>query len=253
MTKGKLSTSAQPSLAEQSRTLMHVERIGTLATHSTRQPGFPFTSLMPYGSDPSGQPTFFISRLAVHTQNLERNARASLLVSRTCAPGDALRRARVTLLGHVTRVIDDGSVRDDYLQRHPETHEWLAFSDFGFYRMEVVDAYYVAGFGDMGWMSVESYKNAQPDPLADHIAGIIEHMNADHSEALVLYCRAFAEVDAEVAVMEDVDRLGVRVRARVGEEEHDLRINFLREARTPQQARAVLVEMVAQARQKLGE
>jgi putative heme iron utilization protein len=207
---------------------------------------------MPYGSDASGQPTFFISRLAVHTQNLERNARASLLVSRSAMAGDALRAARVTLLGHATRVIDDGSVRDDYLRRHPETRQWIGFSDFGFYRMEIVDAYFVAGFGDMGWISAETYKNAQPDPLADDAAAIIQHMNADHADALALYCRAFAEVGADKAVMYDVDRLGIRVRARVGEETQDLRINFLREARTQQQARAVLVEMVGQARHKLG-
>lgn len=232
---------------------MYIERVGTLATHSTRHAGFPFASLMPYGSDSSGQPTFFISRLAVHTQNLERNSRASLLIGRTGGPGEALRSPRLSLVGNVTRVIDDGSVRDDYVERHPETQQWLGFSDFGFYRMEVLDVYYVGGFGDMGWFSADDYRRAQPDPLAKHRSGIIDHMNADHTDALVLYCRAYADVDAESAVMEDVDHLGLRVHARdTSGEEHDVRIGFLREARTPQEARAVLVEMVRHARQKLG-
>jgi putative heme iron utilization protein len=247
----KADPGAQPSLAEQARTLVHRARVGTLSTNSTRHRGFPFGSVMPYGCDAAAQPTFLISRLAVHTQNLDRNARASLLVCRSMAPDEALRSPRLTLLGHVTRVIDDGSVRDDYLERHPHARAWLAFGDFGFYRMEIVDAYYVAGFGEMGWISADDYRQAKPDPLADHAEGIIAHMNADHADALVLYCRAYAGIEAESAVMEDVDRLGICVRAKVGDERQDLRINFLRQARTPMEARAVLVEMVRDARASL--
>lgn len=251
MTTRKADPSAQPTLAERARTLVHRARVGTLSTNSTRHRGFPFGSLTPYGCDAAGQPTFLISRLAVHTQNLDRNARASLLVNRSVAPAEALRSPRLTLLGHVTHVIDDGSVRDDYLERHPDAREWLSFSDFGFYRMEVVDAYYVAGFGEMGWVAADDYRQAKPDPLADHAEGIIAHMNADHADALKLYCRAYAGVEVDSAVMEDVDRLGFRLRAKVGEEQRDLRINFLRQARTPMEARAVLVEMVRDARSTL--
>lgn len=206
---------------------------------------------MPYGCDAAGQPTFFISRLAVHTQNLDRNARASLLVARPCPPEEALRSPRLTLQGHVARVVDDGSVREDYLDRHPDTREWLGFGDFGFYRMEVIDVYYVAGFGEMGWIAADEYRKAKPDPLADHVAAILAHMNADHADALTLYCRAYTEVEAETATMEDIDQLGFRVRARHADECHDLRINFPRRVRTPSQARAVLVEMVRDARSTL--
>lgn len=244
----KADPNALPTLAEQARTLVHRARVGTLSTNSTRHRGFPFGSVTPYGCDSAGQPTLLISRLAVHAQNLDRNGRASLLISRIVAAEDALRSPRLTLLGHVARVIDDGSVRGDYLERHPDARAWMDFADFGFYRMEVVDAYYVAGFGEMGWLSADDYRQAKADPLVDHADGIIAHMNADHAEALVLYCRAYAGVEAESAVMEDVDRLGIRVRAKVGEEQQDLRINFLRPARTPKEARTVLVEMVREAR-----
>jgi putative heme iron utilization protein len=241
----------EPTLAQRSRTLIHRARVGTLATHSTRHKGFPFASITPYGCDATGQPTFLISRLAVHTQNLERNARASLLVALAPSGEDSLRSPRLTLLGHVARVVDDGSVRDDYLARHPDARAWSGFGDFGFYRMEVVDVYYVDGFGEMGWVPADDYRQAQADPLADHAAAIIAHMNADHADALVLYCRAFAGVEAQSATMEDVDHLGFRVYARVGDESQDLRIAFSRPASTPKDARAVLVEMVREARSKL--
>jgi len=241
----------EPTLAERARSLIHRSRIGALATHSKRHRGFPFASVMPYGCDSTGQPTFLISRLAVHTQNLDRNARASLLVMQAPASEDSLRSPRLTLLGHVARVIDDGSVRDDYLDRHPSARDWSSFGDFGFYRMEVVDAYYVAGFGEMGWVSADDYRKAKPDPLADHAEAIIAHMNADHADSLALYCRAFAGVEADSALMEDVDYLGFRVCAKVGDERHDLRIRFPRPARTPKEARTVLVDMSRDARAAL--
>jgi putative heme iron utilization protein len=174
-----------------------------------------------------------------------------LLVTQGSVAESSLRSPRLTLLGHVARVIDDGSVREDYLERHPDTREWLSFGDFGFYRMEVVEAYYVAGFGDMGWVAADDYRKAKPDPLADHVTAILAHMNADHADALVLYCRAYAGIEPESATMEDVDQLGFRVRARLAEEWQDLRINFPRRARTPKQARTVLVEMVRDARATL--
>src|SRR5450755_3999771 len=71
----------EPSFAERARTLMHSGRIGSLSTLSRKQPGFPFGSLMPYGLDGQGRPIFLISTMAMHTQNLEADPRASLFLS----------------------------------------------------------------------------------------------------------------------------------------------------------------------------
>lgn len=57
----------EPPFAERVRTLLHVGRTGTLATHSRKRTGFPFASIMPYGLDATGQPTFLISSMAMHT------------------------------------------------------------------------------------------------------------------------------------------------------------------------------------------
>src|SRR5271166_4881201 len=84
----------EPSFAERARTLMHLGRIGTLSTQSRKQPGFPFGSLMPYALDGQGRPVFLISTMAMHTQNLQADPRASLLVTEPGASGDPLRRRR---------------------------------------------------------------------------------------------------------------------------------------------------------------
>jgi putative heme iron utilization protein len=123
------------------------------------------------------------------------------------------------------------------------------FEDFSFYRMDVVDVYYVGGFGVMGWVSESEYSQARPDPLADSSAEIIEHMNADHKDALILLARAFAGMESQEAVMTSVDRLGFHVRLKTKDGVRGARVAFQREVRNPGDTRKVLVEMVQQARQ----
>ena len=221
-----------------------------LSTHSQKMSGFPFGSVAPYGLDPKGRPIFLLSTLALHTKNLAADRRASLLVTQRQAGADPLSVARVTLVGEVDHLpeADTEPVRENYLERHPTARRWVDFEDFGFFRMDLKGLYYVAGFGSMGWVEAPAYMQASPDPLADSAAGILAHMNADHADALLLYCKVFARAPAEQARMTAVDRLGVRISATAGGETHDLRINFPAAVCTPVEVRKVLVEMLRQAR-----
>jgi heme iron utilization protein len=242
----------EPSFAERARTLMYMGRIGSLSTLSRKQPGFPFGSVMPYGLDARGRPIFLISTMAMHTQNLQADARASLLVTQDDGGGDPLGASRVTLVGNASRIpeAEVADARGLYLARYANSKYWVDFEDFSFYRMDVVDIYYVGGFGVMGWVSASDYDRSQPDPLADSMAGIIQHMNADHSDALVLLARKFAGVESQEATMTAVDRLGFHVRVKTQEGMRGARIAFLREVRDSGETRKVLVEMVQQARSK---
>jgi heme iron utilization protein len=242
---------AEPSFAERARTLMYVGRIGSLSTHSRKQAGFPFGSVMPYGLDDRGRPIFLISTMAMHTQNLQADPRASLLVTQPDASGDPLGASRITLLGNVMQVLETDLVeaRKLYLDRHANSKYWVDFKDFSFYRMDVVDVYYVGGFGVMGWVAASDYDRAQPDPLTDAAAGILQHMNSHHSDTLIQLARKFAGIESQEAEMTSVDRLGFHVRLKAEEGMRGARIAFLREVRSPAEARAVLVEMTQQARQ----
>jgi putative heme iron utilization protein len=111
-----------------------------------------------------------------------------------------------------------------------------------------VDVYYVGGFGVMGWVSASEYDLSQPDPLADSMAEIIQHMNADHKDTLVLLAQEFAGIESQEATMTAVDRLGFHLRLRVQDGMHGARIAFLREVCNPTETRRVLVEMAQQAR-----
>lgn len=240
----------EPSFAERARTLLHVARMGMLSTHSRKQPGFPFGSIMPYGLDAQGRPIFLISSMAMHTQNLVADPRASLLVAQPDPGGDPLGASRVTLLGNTARVpeSDAAEVRSLYLARHENSKYWVDFEDFAFYRMEVIDLYYVGGFGVMGWVEPPQYVGAHPDPLSDDAPGILEHMNADHRDALLLLAKGFAGIEAQEATMTSVDRLGFTLRLKTPERIRGARIAFLREVSTPGETRKVLIEMVQQVR-----
>jgi putative heme iron utilization protein len=207
---------------------------------------------MPYGLDERGRPVFLISTMAMHTHNLLTDPRASLLVTQPDASGDPLGASRVTLLGNVlvVRGPEVAELRKLYLARYENSKYWVDYEDFSFYRMDVVDVYYVGGFGVMGWIPAADYESALPDPLADAAAGIMQHMNSDHKEAIVLLARVFAGIESQEAAITSIDRLGFHVRLKTQEGVRGGRIAFMREVSSPAETRNVLVEMVQRARQQ---
>lgn len=237
----------EPSLGERARTLASIGLIGSLSTHSHKFPEFPFGSMLPYATDQLGRPIFFISSMAMHTQNLRHNPHASLLITQPDVTGDPLGAARLTLLGEAAETPAE-EVRELYLSRYENAKFWQDYSDFAYYRLEVSAVYFIGGFGVMGWVPPVDYASAPPDPLAQAAPGIIRHMNDDHSEALRLIARRFAGEDSEEAAITAVDRLGFHLRLKSGDRIHGRRLAFLREVKNTEDARAVLVEMVRQAR-----
>jgi len=157
---------SEPSFSERARTLVYTGRIGSLSTISRKQPGFPFGSVMPYALDASGRPSFLISTMAMHTQNLHADSRASLLITQPDASGDPLGASRVTVMGNVSLIREPkvADARHLYLERYANSKYWVDFEDFSFYHMDLLDVYYVGGFGVMGWVAASDYLQAKPDP-----------------------------------------------------------------------------------------
>jgi putative heme iron utilization protein len=239
----------EPTHAERVRTLVSLSSVATLSTLSRKHAGFPFGSLMPYALDHDGRPILLISKMAMHTQNLKIDPRASLFVTQASADGDPLGAARATLVGGAEPVPGDevAFAREQYLVRHENSRYWVDFADFSFFRLQPIDLYYVGGFGVMGWVDAQEYEQALPDPLAEAAPGILAHMNADHVDSMILLARTHARLEATKATMTSVDRLGFSLRLETVEGMKRARINFLREVATPQETRKVLVEMVRQA------
>jgi putative heme iron utilization protein len=240
-----------PSHAERARTLAARIGTGTLCTLAVEPEGYPYGSFVTVALD-AGDPVFLISSLAEHTRNLERDHRASLLVAEGGAD-DPLANGRVTMLGPCTRIDGDaGSARAAFLAAHPNAAYYADFRDFGFWKLRVTAIRYIGGYGRMSWIDQSDWQAAEPDPLAASAAGIVTHMNADHADAIVLYCKAFSKAtDITSATMTGVDRYGFEMSALTREGPRPVRLAFPRPVATPAEARAALIAMVKDAKRLL--
>jgi putative heme iron utilization protein len=251
---------ATPTHAERARTLVAQLATGTLATVAREPAGHPYASFVTFaldegsaepGGGASGSPVLLVSELAEHTRNLRGDERASLMVAENVRE-DPLANGRVTLLGHCRPVAaGDATARDAYLARFPNAAYYADYRDFAFWRLAVESARYIGGYGRMSWVTAEEWAAARPDPLAPHAAAIVEHMNADHGDAMATLCRAFSRATAaESVVMTAIDRYGFEMSVATPEGRRPVRLAFATPVTTPQEARRSLVEMVAAARQR---
>ena len=142
-----------PALSDVARQLLTEADAGVLATHSQGHEGFPFSSLVQFALDDSGQPIFLMSGLAEHTKNVRGNPKASLFV-RDLKSGEPQATARVTMLGEIQLLPEDEipTARDHFMARHPQAALWAGLGDFRWFRMAPTATYVVAGFGQMGWI-----------------------------------------------------------------------------------------------------
>ena len=243
----------EPSHAERAKTLVCLQSSGSLSTLSRKQPGWPFGSVMPYGLDDEGRPVFLISTMAMHTQNLLGDARASLLVTPPQSRSDPLGAARVTLMGTVTKVAKEEAVevRELYLARHADASYWVDFQDFGFFRMALADIYFVGGFGSMGWVMPDDYARAAVDPLADEASNLIHEINTKQAATLLLLARVFGNVEAQQATVTALDRLGFHLRITTPGRMQGGRVAFTNPVGNASEVRAGLAGLADQAKSGL--
>ena len=136
--------------AENIFTTAQVASLGT-----TAEDGSPFVSLVTVAANQQ-RATMLLSGLAVHTKNLERDPRCSLLlVEPGGESGNPLEGARLTLSGSVSKLAreQDGDSRQVFLTQHPSAAMYADFGDFAFYDFEIDSAYLVAGFGKIQKMT----------------------------------------------------------------------------------------------------
>jgi len=168
------------------RKLMREGRSGALATLMP-DTGDPYCSLVNVATAVDGSPLLLISKLAIHTRNINTDARVSLMLDER-KDGDPLQGARVMLMGRA-RITTDAADRRRYLAAQPEAELFADFADFAFYRIEISRAHLVAGFGrivDLQPQDLLVDLTGADDLLAAQ-ADAVAHMNADHADACRLY------------------------------------------------------------------
>ncbi len=237
------------SLSIEAKKFLRTTRSGILSTHSTKFNGYPFGSVAPFVLDHDTQPVLLISSIAEHTKNIIANPKVSLLVFG--GDDDLQANARLTLLGEANKInIEDTNLRARYLRYFPQATSYFDMHDFAFYRIQIQQARYIGGFGKMNWMSSDELLTsiAPVSPLANQEADIIEHMNADHEDSLISYCKYFHEIEATHAQMVGIDCDGFDVAAMVNKHPITLRFNLEQQIYDAQSARVALVSLSKVAR-----
>ena len=195
--------------ARQARELFRTLRSGVLSSHSTKLPGYPYGSALPYATDHGGRPVLLISHLAEHTHNVEADARASFLVA-DLGP-DVQTSARATLLGNARQVVD-AALEERYLRFFPEHARYLEIGGFAFWTIEPLQLRFIEGFGSQHWIATDAYL-ARAEEIARIEASVLEHMNQDHRDALFAYCAHAHAMTPEHAEMIGFDCDGFDIRA----------------------------------------
>jgi putative heme iron utilization protein len=206
----------------------------------------PYASLITVATDAAGAPTFLISTLAKHTQNLLADPRASILFDGTGAAGDPLQGARVTLVGTAEKT-DDEAVRRRFLARHVDAEFYAGFPDFAFWRLKVEGGHYIGGFGRIVDLIPDELL-VDTEGAGELLAaepGIIEHMNADHREAIRLYATRLAGGTEGVWRMSGIDPEGCDLIS----EGDARRVLFGAAIKTAAEARKELVRLADAARE----
>ena len=176
---------ADAAPSQQARAVARACRTATLATAMADGSGAPYASLVLVAFDLDATPLLLVSTLAEHTKNIAANPHVSLLCDGTAGFAEPLTGPRVTLMGRAEQT-EAPRHRARFLNRHPAAALYADFRDFAFYRIAVVRAHIVAGFGRIHWF--EDYLYAGDHAvLADAEAGILDHMNTDHADAVQLY------------------------------------------------------------------
>jgi heme iron utilization protein len=227
--------------------LLRSIRAGALATLD-RAGGFPFASLVTVATDHDGSPLLLMSGLSAHTRNLEQDSRASILLAQA-GKGDPLAHPRLTVIGRAARTAGD-QVRRRFLARHPKAQLYAGFGDFSFWRIEIAGAHLNGGFARAMDLSSDQVRTdlSRAEELVEAEASAIEHMNADHREALALYAVGLAGAPKAQWRATGLDPEGIDLAAG----DRTVRVRFDQRITGAGQLRRVLKELADRARSRAG-
>jgi putative heme iron utilization protein len=234
------------------RTLLRTARYGALAVLEPGT-GAPLASRVAVATDLDGTPLILVSALSEHTAAILADPRCSLLVGEP-GKGDPLAHPRISLRCLARRLdpgaADHARAARRYLNRHPKAKLYAGFADFAFFRLAVERASLNGGFG-------KAYQLTRADLIAGHPANeelaeaeqpAIDHMNADHHDAVDVYARAFAKAGDRGWTITGIDAEGLDIA--LGDDSR--RIFFDAPLAGAADLRRVLVALATQGRKVIG-
>lgn len=235
--------------AEEARTLAANSSHAALATLSSD--GEPWASMIAYALLPDGSPVLCVSTLAEHGRNLHRDQRASLMIAQSDIVADPLANGRVTLSGVAELAEGDlaEEARAAYVARIPAANVYAGFGDFSIWVLRVDRVRWVGGYGRMDSATADSFRAAEPDPLAPIAADAVRDLNADRADALLEIATGLAgHPDANAARCTGVDRYGLWLDVETPRGRGPARVGFGESIETTESLPTAVASLIRDAR-----
>ncbi len=209
----------------------------------------PYASLVMVAADLDASPLLFLSTLAVHSRNLERDPRMALLLDGTEGLENPLAGERATLLGVCERT-SCPRLRSRYLRYHPDAARYADFADFHLCRLRLERAHLVAGFGRIAWVPAPAVllSEAITRDLLRREEALLGELEREQTDNLQLLAAAAGATPGGWRPI-GLDPEGLDL-ARGRER---LRIPFPATVADPEQLRAALVDLVRGGRRRTAE
>ncbi|MCP4234529.1 MAG: DUF2470 domain-containing protein [Aestuariibacter sp.] len=239
------------TLAFEAKQLCRTQHSGVLSTQSTSMPGYPFGSIVPFVTTHTGDVIIYISDIALHTRNIKADSKVSLTVFDP-SEDDSQANGRVTIMGDASQLTDDADIAlcsEQYFQLFPQARAYQQTHDFHFYKISVARVRFIGGFGKIHWINPEFWQTESQE-WQRNTAGMIEHMNDDHQDAMQLILAHFANVQTSKVTMLSVFAEGAHYQSAEGK---IVFIPFAKACHSPTEVRQALVAQTKACRDALAE
>ena len=146
--------------------LNHLINSRQVAAMGTLRNSAPQVSMVLYLPHPDFSAFYIhISQLAIHTQDLIRDNRVSLMISESESPRkNPQALARISINGRAAALQHSypgyAELQHRYLARYPKSRIQFELSDFLMFRILPLEARYVAGFGKIYDLDLQNLMNA---------------------------------------------------------------------------------------------
>lgn len=197
------------------KTLLREARYGALGVLDP-ETGAPFVSRAGVATDVDGTPLILISLLAAHTGALLADPRCSLLLGEP-GKGDALAHPRISLSCTAVK-LERGTAAHAraerrYLNRNPKAKLYADLGDFSFFRLEIRNASLNGGLGKAYLLTSADLLTTGPavEALAEREQSAIDHMNAEHLDAVEVYARHFTKASGSGWTLAGIDAEGIDI------------------------------------------
>lgn len=195
------------------KTLIRSARFGALAVLEPGT-GSPLATRVGVATDIDGTPLILVSMLSAHTGAILADPRCSLLVGEP-GKGDPLAHPRLTLVCRAVRLErgSDEHARAErrYLNHNPKAKLYAGLGDFSIFRLEPERASLNGGFGK-AYLLDRTYlvaTGAIVEELAVGEQSALDHMNADHLDAIALYASHFGGAGGDGWIVTGFDADGM--------------------------------------------